>query len=132
MTEAVQRLTVYYNGACPICGAEVRHYQTLASGEDAPLDWVDISVEREALARFGIDADGARRRLYAALDDGRLLAGVDAFAALWQRLARYRWLARLVALPGLKGLAAAVYERVLAPALVALDRRRQRRAQRPV
>jgi predicted DCC family thiol-disulfide oxidoreductase YuxK len=123
----MQTLTVYYNGACPICGAEVRHYRELATRSDAPLAWVDIVAEREALCGYGIDATGAKRRLYAVLDDGRLLGGVDAFAALWQRLPRYRWLARLVRVPGLRQLAVVVYERVLAPGLVRYNQRRERR-----
>ena len=127
MTDGGGKLTVFYNGACPICGAEVRHYQALAARDGAPLAWVDISRERDALLGYGIDAAGAKRRLYAALGDGRLLAGVDAFAALWLRLPRYRRLARIVTMPGLKGAAALVYERVLAPGLVWLDRRRERR-----
>ncbi|TVQ36832.1 MAG: DUF393 domain-containing protein [Geminicoccaceae bacterium] len=124
----MQRLTVYYNGACPICGAEIRHYRDLASKVRAPLDWVDISREPAALEAHGIDGCGAKRRLYATLDDGKLLAGVDAFAALWQRLPRYRWLARIVTVPGLETVAGWLYEGVLAPALVWFNQRRERRA----
>lgn len=127
MSASAERLTVYYNGACPICGAEVRHYQTLAARADAPLDWVDISRDASGLCGYGIDGEGAKRRLYAVTAGGDLLAGVAAFEALWQRLPRYRALARLVGAPGLRSLAVLIYERVLAPALVALDRRRERR-----
>lgn len=123
----MRTLTVYYNGACPICGAEIRHYQELAARSEAPLAWVDIARESEALCGYGIDAAGAKRRLYAVLEGGRLLAGVDAFAALWQRLPRYRWLARMVRVPGLRQLAVVVYERILAPALVRFNQRRERR-----
>ncbi len=122
MDDHRQRLTVYYNGACPICGAEVRHYRQLAARDGAALDWIDISRDGDALRPYGIDAAGAERRLYAVLDDGRLLAGVDAFQALWRRLPRYRWLARLVGIPGLRTIATIVYERVLAPLLVSLNR----------
>ena len=126
------RLTVYYNGACPICGAEVRHYQELAAKTDAPLDWVDISAEPRALEPWGIDGEGAKRRLYAAAPDGTLTAGVEAFAGLWERLPRYRRLARLARTPGVRPLAEALYERVLAPGLVRYNAWRERRRARAV
>jgi predicted DCC family thiol-disulfide oxidoreductase YuxK len=122
-----ERLTVYYNGACPICGAEVRHYRTLAAKTDAPLDWVDISGEPDALAAWGIDGAGAKRRLYAAMPDGTLTGGVEAFARLWERLPRYRALARVARTPGIRPLAEALYERVLAPGLVRYNAWRDRR-----
>lgn len=126
------RLTVYYNGACPICGAEVRHYRELAAKTDAPLDWIDISAEPGALAPWGIDGEGAKRRLYAAAPDGTLIGGVEAFARLWERLPRYRALARVARTPGIRPLAEALYERVLAPGLVRYNTWRERRRARAV
>lgn len=120
-------LTVYYNGACPICGAEVRHYQELAERDDAALTWVDVSVEPQALAAHGIDVAGAKRRLHAKQADGDLVAGVEAFAQLWERLPRYRWLSRLSRVPVVRPLAEVVYERVLAPLLVVYNGWRDRR-----
>jgi predicted DCC family thiol-disulfide oxidoreductase YuxK len=121
------RLTVYYNGACPICGAEIDHYQKLAAASDAPLAWVDISREPSALVAHGIDGEGAKRRLYATGADGRLTGGVEAFAQLWERLPRYRWLGRLARLRLVRPLAEALYERILAPGLYRYNRRRERR-----
>ncbi len=127
-----ERLTVYYNGACPICGAEVQHYRELAARTDAALDWVDISAEPRALERWGIDGEGAKRRFYAAEPDGRLVGGVEAFARVWERLPRYRALARLARTPGIRPLAEALYERVLAPGLVRYNAWRDRRRARAV
>jgi len=127
-----ERLTVYYNGACPICGAEVRHYQELAAKTAAPLDWVDISAEPRALERWGIDGEGAKRRLYAAEADGSLVGGVEAFARLWERLPRYRVFARVARTPGIRPFAEALYERVLAPGLVRYNAWRERRRARAV
>ncbi len=121
-------LTVYYNGACPICGAEVRHYQALAATSEAPLAWVDISREPGALNAWGIDGDGAKRRLYARQAGGDLVGGVEAFVLLWHRLPRYRWLAALTQAPVVRPFAGWLYERVLAPGLYRWNRRRDRRA----
>jgi predicted DCC family thiol-disulfide oxidoreductase YuxK len=127
-----ERLTVYYNGACPICGAEVRHYRELAARTDAPLDWIDISAEPRALEPWGIDGEGAKRRFYVAEPDGGLAGGVEAFARVWERLPRYRPLARLARTPGIRPLAEALYERVLAPGLVRYNAWRDRRRARAV
>lgn len=110
-------LTVYYNGACPICRREIEHYRRLCEGEPAPLAWVDISREPLVLAPRGVDSLSARRRLHAVDGSGTLHAGVAAFAELWARLPRYRWLARLVRRPWLRPLAEGFYEGLLAPAL---------------
>ena len=42
--------------------------------------------------------------------DGRLLVGIPAFAAIWDRLPRYRWLATISRLPILRRLLPWIYE----------------------
>ena len=109
-------MTVLYNADCPVCRAEIEHYQAYAEARSLPLAFHDLNSR--ALDAWGIDADAAARRLHVR-KDGRVLSGVDAFLALWQALPRYRWIARIVALPGLRQAAHLVYERVLAPRLYA-------------
>jgi predicted DCC family thiol-disulfide oxidoreductase YuxK len=55
--------------------------------------------------------------------------GVDAFAALWSVLPGWRWLARLVRLPGIGWVAALAYDRIAAPLLYRAHLRRQARRQ---
>lgn len=122
-------VTVCYNGSCPVCAAEIAHYRRLA-GEAAGLAFLDVAADPEAAARAGIGGEAGFRRLHAIGADGRVAAGVAAFLAVWDRLPRYRPLARLVRLPLVRPLAEALYERVLAPALLARHRRRTARAAR--
>jgi predicted DCC family thiol-disulfide oxidoreductase YuxK len=124
--ENTARTCVLYNGQCPICAREIDVYRREAQTRGLPLAFDDL--HDTDLARWGVDADAARRRLHV-LVDGRVLSGVPAFLALWAALPRWRWLARLVGLPGLRHLAAIVYDRALAPALYAMDVRRRQRAQ---
>ena len=119
--------TVCYNGSCPVCAAEIAHYRKLA-GEAGGLVFLDVASDREAAARLGIEGEEGFRRLHALDDDGRLVAGVEAFLAVWDRLPRYRPLARLVRLPLVRPVAELLYERVAAPLLFTWHRRRQRRA----
>ena len=123
---ATHNLTVCYNGACPVCRAEVEHYRRAAAG-DVALRFLDVAAEPAAAARHGLTGDAGFRRLYAIAADGSLLAGVPAFVAVWERLPRHRWLARVMRRPSLRACAEWVYERMAAPALFALHQRRQSR-----
>lgn len=114
---------VLYNGRCPICSREIEGYRRLAARCGVVVDLLDASRDEEALAALGLDADRAARRLHL-LEKGRLLAGVEAFAALWERLPGWRLIARLVRLPGVRALAEFVYEGILAPLLYRWHMRR--------
>jgi predicted DCC family thiol-disulfide oxidoreductase YuxK len=120
-------LTTYYNGACPVCRTEVEHYKGIDARRGLGLGWHDVSQGVGPLAAHGLDRDSATKRLYAIDEGGRLHGGVDAFIQVWRRLPRYRWLARVVAAPGGRQIAGAVYEGVLAPVLYRWNRWRHRR-----
>ena len=77
--------------------------------------------------RWGLTPDLAARKLHV-IENGQLVAGAPAFLALWEKMPRFRPLARLLGLPGLRQIAGLVYDTVLAPALYALHRRRVQRA----
>lgn len=117
-----------YHGACPICGTEVSHYQTYCDRKSLRLGWEDVSTGADSptLARLGIDREDAKRRMTVVTPDGAVHRGVDAFLALWREMPRYRPLARVVALPGIYHLGCFVYDRLLAPALYAWNRRNGR------
>lgn len=123
-SETIDRPVCFYNGACPVCRFEIEHYRQGPDGDR--VGWRDLSVEPEALASFGIDRAGAKKRLHVLDESGRLHDGIDAFAVIWRHLPRYRWLARLVAWRPVKPLAAALYDHVLAPALFHWNRRKGR------
>ena len=105
-------LHILYNGACPICSREIALYRRQAERAGADLAFDDLNTAD--LAVWGVTADQARRRLHA-MQDGRRLDGVAAFRALWARLPGWRWLARAIGLPGIRGLAAICYDRIAAP-----------------
>jgi predicted DCC family thiol-disulfide oxidoreductase YuxK len=116
---------VLYNARCPVCRAEIDHYRAYSDARGLPVAYHDLNTRD--LADWGIGADAAARRLHVR-QGGRVLSGVDAFLALWRALPRYRWLARIVALPGLRQGAHLVYERILAPRLHARHVARMQRS----
>ncbi len=133
MTDPVT-LTVCYNGACPVCRAEMEHYQRIANRHFAdkqtlPLGWNDINTAPELFRRHNIDFDTAMRRLHAVDAHGNLIRGIDVFVAIWRVLPRYRCAAALVAFPLVRPLAWLLYEGVVAPLVYRWSRRRWRRLQ---
>ena len=117
-----ETLDVIYNDTCPICSREVALYKT-KTGEDV----VYHGLSDGDMARFGL-TDVTAAREFHVLQEGELISGVPAFALLWDRMPRMRWLARFVRLPVIQPLAALIYGRVLAPMLYASHKRRQARA----
>lgn len=98
---------VYYDGACPVCSREIAHYRT-RTGADA-LEWVDASACAPGGLGPGLTRGRALERMHVRLPDGRLVSGAAAFAMLWRGLPGFRWLGRLVALPGIAQLAEGLY-----------------------
>jgi len=107
-------LHVLYNGACPICSREIALYQRQARKAQADIVFEDLTTSD--LEVWGLSADQARRRLHAR-EDAQISVGVAAFRALWMRLPGWRWLARLVGLPGVRQIAEVMYDRIAAPSL---------------
>jgi predicted DCC family thiol-disulfide oxidoreductase YuxK len=122
-------ITVCYNGACPVCRAEMERYQRIAGAHALPFGWNDINTAPELFRRYDIDFDTAMRRLHAVDADGRLIRGIDVFVAIWRRLPRHRWAAAIVGSPLVRPLAWLLYEGVVAPLVYRYSRRRLRRRQ---
>ena len=113
--------TTIYNADCPLCSREIAGYRAYAEARALPLRFE--ALQETDLAALGLSPEEAARRLHV-IRNGELLSGLPAFVALWAEMPRFRWLARLVSLPLVRPVAGLVYERVLAPALYALHRRR--------
>ena len=111
---------VLYNDTCPICRFEIAAYKRRAVAQNLPIRFDRL----DAAADWGLTADEAARRLHV-IHRGRLLAGIPAFIALWSELPRWRWAARVAALPGLNRAACLLYDRVLAPSLYRAHLRRR-------
>lgn len=89
--------TVYFDGSCPLCRTEIAHYR----GQDTAcrLRFVDVS-ETNATPPAGVTREAAMARFHVERADGRVVSGATAFATIWALLPRWRWAARLAALPG--------------------------------
>lgn len=120
-----ERLAVYYDGACPLCRREIGVYKSCTGAE--AMAWVDVSAGDGSLPS-DLDREAALARFHVRLPDGRLVSGAEAFGRLWSALPRWRWLGRIVLLPGIRAVAEFAYRRFLKvrPAVQGIVRRRER------
>ncbi len=88
--------TVYFDGDCPVCRREIRHYRTRAG--DRALTWVD-AARADARLGPGLTRDAALARMHVRREDGTLVSGAAAFAVLWSRTPGYTWLGKVASLP---------------------------------
>lgn len=101
---ARSRLTVWYDGACPLCRREIAMLRRL--DRRTAIDFVDVSdgqpencpvAQEDLLARFH------------ARDGDRVLSGAAAFAAMYRRIPVLRPIGELARLPLLDRLFEGLY-----------------------
>jgi predicted DCC family thiol-disulfide oxidoreductase YuxK len=90
--------TVYFDGACPLCRAEISHYRA-QTGADS-LQFVDVAEPGTDLGS-GLEREQALARFHVRGSDGALVSGAAAFVAVWSHLPRWQWAARVARLPGI-------------------------------
>ena len=115
MTDNPRALTVYYDGACPLCTAEVDVYRKSAGAEGLMF----VNVSELGTVAADLDRENALKRFHVRLSDGTLVSGASGFGHLWLALPAWRWLGRVVLLPGVLQLTELVYRcfLVVRPAL---------------
>ena len=111
---AIPELTLYYDGQCPLCLAEIDFLQSRnANGQ---LAFVDITQAQFEAANHQISCDAAMAQIHGRTADGVLLVGVPVFAKAYQ-LAKLPVLAWVLSRPWLQP--------VLQPAYVWFAKHRQ-------
>lgn len=98
MSSKTLGLTVYFDGSCPLCRAEIDHYRKQIGAEQ--LCFLDVSRTDQLLQpdlKRGIAMSGFHVRR----SDGQLVSGAAAFVSIWRHLPRWRWVARIAELPGI-------------------------------
>jgi predicted DCC family thiol-disulfide oxidoreductase YuxK len=103
-------LEIYYDGNCSVCSAEIATYRR--RNPQQRLEFIDIrGVDFSALSYGKTEAEFLAK-LHVRDARGEFATGVDAFLLIWQAFpdgSRYRRLAAVVGLPGIKGLARCGY-----------------------
>lgn len=97
MEPPLRKSTVYFDGSCPVCRAEIAYYRR--RDQAGALCFVDIS-ESGAATPEGVTRQRALGRFHVRASDGRVRSGAAAFVEVWSRLPEWCWLARAASLPG--------------------------------
>ena len=119
------QLTVWYNTKCPVCNAGIgwQRNRLVRAARAGRIEFRDINLEPDALARFGAGIEDVRRRLHGVDVQGRLVVGADCAITIWRATPGDAWLAWLVGLPGIRQIARFGYDR-FADLLYAWNRRK--------
>lgn len=104
---AAPALTVYFDGACPLCSREIAAYRRQDGAQACA--WVDAARCEPAQLGADLARADALARMTVRRPDGSLARGARAFAEIWMALPRTRWLGRLAAWPPLTALLDGAY-----------------------
>jgi predicted DCC family thiol-disulfide oxidoreductase YuxK len=79
----LEKLTLYYDGACPLCQAEI----LFLSGRNKAnlLEFIDINSELFEPERVGITCDAALAAMYGQYASGILIQGASVFSEAYRR-----------------------------------------------
>ena len=87
------KLTVFYDGACPVCEREISFYRRRRGAER--ISWIDVSRARGTEIAPGLSREQALARFHVRDAEGRLVSGGEAFASLWAALPGFRVVGRV-------------------------------------
>ena len=88
----LEKLTLFYDGACPVCQAEI----LFLSGRNQAklLDFIDINSVQFDPKKVGVSCEAALVAMYGQYASGQLIQGVSVFPEAYRRanLPRMAWL----------------------------------------
>mgnify|MGYP001975106938 FL=1 len=102
-------ITVFYDGKCGLCSREIGHYMKISP--PTTFIWHDIANEPQHLEKVNVSQSDALRRLHVSDQAGTIYIGIDAFIAIWKKLPRWRLLALICAIPGVRSILSLLYNK---------------------
>ena len=79
----MKKLTMYYDGLCPLCQAEILFLSR--RNQAGLLSFVDVNSSQYSADAVGVSCQQAIDSMYAQYDDGELINGVDVFSRAYER-----------------------------------------------
>lgn len=104
-----KRISVYYDGSCPLCRREISFYGKRCGAES--VDFVDVSQPHNLPTDLSRVASMARFHVRDA--KGRLVDGGPAFAVLWKQFPAFRWLGLFFSFPAARWVLSLGYDAFL-------------------
>lgn len=78
------QFTVFYDGACPLCMAEMRHL--MKRNQKNTLNFVDINHPTFELEYPDLDKNALNARIHGRWDSGEMLTGLDVTYMAWKQV----------------------------------------------
>merc|ERR1711997_1243433 len=102
--ETVKMISLRLSRQTVFQSQEINHYKKIAP--TGIFDWQDVTeVSPKRLKSEGLTLADGLRLLHAKDRNGDVKIGVDAFILIWSQLDRWRLLAKIVSLPGVRQIA---------------------------
>ncbi|RUO28776.1 DUF393 domain-containing protein [Aliidiomarina sedimenti] len=102
----MSRLTIFYDGGCPLCVHEMRKLRKLDT--QSQMAFEDIHADGFAARYPDIDKTAADSILHGKTDNAEMLYGLDVTHAAWSLVGR-GWLTAPLRWPGIRWLADKAY-----------------------
>ena len=104
-----KKITVFYDGACPLCVRDRQVYESKDPEAEKQVEWFDITGKDQELIDLGIDPHKALTELHIRDINRQILSELDAYRVLMARIPQYRFLGWLIGLPIIRPLASQFY-----------------------
>ena len=109
MREGKEKITVYYDGACPSCIKDRENYEKLAGKNGEDVCWFDITGQDEHLRDIGIDPRLALTQLHVRDERREIVSELDAYIVLMSRVFLLKPLAWFIGLTVIRPLLSSLY-----------------------
>ena len=113
MNQSKDKITVYYDGACPSCIKDRKDYEKLAGKGGENVCWHDISDQESHLRDIGIDPYKAMTELHVRDEKQQIFSELDAYILLMSRVPRLKPIAWLIGLPVIRPILSSLYRWVV-------------------
>ena len=80
----MEKLTIFYDGACYLCNREIDHYKKVDN--DHKLNYIDIALSNFEASKYGLDSKTVQKYFHVRDKDHNLKTGVEAFYLIWKEL----------------------------------------------
>lgn len=95
---SIPDVTVYFDGACPLCRREIAFYRDLRGADT--IDWVNVANCNDEDIPANVSREQLLGRFHIQMADLSVKSGAEAFVEIWRKLTAFRFLAGLARIPG--------------------------------
>jgi predicted DCC family thiol-disulfide oxidoreductase YuxK len=103
------KITVYYDGACPACIRDRQNYEKLSGKDAEQVCWFDITGQENQLRKLGIDPQKALTELHVKDENGKVVSELDAYILLMGKVPLLKPIAWFIGLPLIRTVLAKIY-----------------------